>query len=40
MAKVNSDLKKERDGATFDPDDITAMLYGREGMHVRRLARK
>ena len=37
---VNPDLAKERSKGTFNPDNLTCQIYGKEGMHGRRLARK
>jgi len=37
---VNHDLQRERQCASFNPDDLTAQIYGRERMYARRLARK
>lgn len=37
---TNIDLAKERAGGSFNPDDITRVLYGKDGMHRRRLARE
>lgn len=38
--KTNPDLQRERQSATIVPEDITSQLYGKDGMHVRRLARE
>ena len=35
-AKVNPDLQKERNNATFKPDEITHILDGGDGMTQRR----
>lgn len=40
MSRMNPDLSNERKKGTFKPDDVTAQLYGKQGMVYRRLARK
>lgn len=37
---VNLDILKERNSGTFNPDDVTCQVFGKEGMARRRLARK
>ena len=40
MAKVNTDLARERQKATFDTQDITFQLYTKKGTELRRMACK
>lgn len=37
---INKDLAAERGKSTFDTEDLTSVLYGKDGMHRRRLACK
>lgn len=36
VRNINSDLLRERSSATFNADDVTSQLYGKEEMHERR----
>ncbi|KAF6031643.1 hypothetical protein EB796_010038 [Bugula neritina] len=36
MSPVNSDLARERKNATFNPEDLSIILYGKENLELRR----
>lgn len=36
MAKVNTDLAREREKATFNTEDVTFQLYTKEGTELQR----
>jgi len=36
MSPVNPDLARERKNATFNPEDLSIILYGKENLELRR----